>query len=167
MDGIEVSSRLEVRESWLNDLLLGSSSSSVFQSNQMMKGLFTTSEIDEGIEICRYYGAVYRTKEAIALIDKAYLMRLGEQCYVDAKNDESCLARYINDCRNMAGYNVRMVKYPDKQYASIISTRRIYSDEEIFVNYGCIYWAGSLIKPVRLSFSDLCKRRLQMISKAL
>lgn len=153
-------SHLEVRLSWLNELL-DSSLQSLESGPQLrpIMGLFATTNIEEGIEVCRYYGKIHRTKDAISLLDKSYLMRLGEQCYVDAKEDETCLARYINDCRNMAGYNVRMEKYPDQQYASLISTRRIYADEEIFVNYGKYYWAGCVVKPIRLTFSDLCKRR--------
>jgi len=157
-------SHLEVRESWLNELLQRNhESSSQSITTCKMMGLFATSMIEKDIEICRYYGKVYQTKEALVLKDKSYLMRLGEQCYVDPKDCESCLARYINDCRNIAGYNVRFEKHPDKQYAAVISTRRIYEEEELFVNYGKTYWAGSSVKPVRLSFSDLCRLRPRMI----
>ena len=44
------------------------------------------------------------------LPDKSYLMRLGGFTYVDARERPTCLARYINDCRNPLGHNVRFDK---------------------------------------------------------
>ena len=69
-------------------------------------------------------------------------MRLGEQKYVDALSHKNVLARYINDCRNSNLYNVKFVKLPNENKAKVITTRAIYPDEEIFVNYGKWYWAG-------------------------
>jgi len=114
-------SGLEVKQSWLS------------QEGSTFDGLFATKHYEEGEVVCIYTGRVYRTSPAQALADKSYLMRIGEQCYVDAresgwapeaadgKNKESthdtslyppCIARYINDSINPAGHNVVFEKFP-------------------------------------------------------
>lgn len=62
--------------------------------------------------------------------------------------------RYINDCRNPAGYNVKFVKYPDLKLAKVITIRPIKRNEEIFVDYGKWYWL-STETPIRLTFGQL------------
>lgn len=56
-------------------------------------GLFTTEFFAKDSIVCVYTGNVLRTRDALRLCDKSYLMRLGEQCYVDAKDDLTILAR--------------------------------------------------------------------------
>ena len=58
-------------------------------------GLFTKKTYLHGDVVCQYYGDKLRTIEAIRLQDKTYLMRLGEQCYIDAKNYPSIYARQV------------------------------------------------------------------------
>ena len=65
------SSSLEVRRTWLTGC------------NFM--GLFAARHFARGEIVCVYFGELLRTAEAISITDKSYLMRLGEQCYVDAK----------------------------------------------------------------------------------
>lgn len=56
-------------------------------------GLFAGTDFKQGSVICKYTGKVLQTREALRLEDKSYLMRLGEQCYVDAKDTLNVLAR--------------------------------------------------------------------------
>lgn len=56
-------------------------------------GLYTKKSYCYDEIICQYYGDKMRTIEAIRLKDKSYLMRLGEQCYIDAKNYPLIYAR--------------------------------------------------------------------------
>lgn len=49
-------------------------------------GLFANRSYKKDDVICKYYGTILTTKEAMNLEDKSYLMRLGEQCYIDAKD---------------------------------------------------------------------------------
>ena len=114
--------------------------------------------------ICRYEGELYSTAEAMRIPDKSYLMRLGEQCYVDSRTSLSCKARYINDCRNPAGYNVIFDKQPQQQCALVIARRDILAGEKLFVDYGKWYWAGCSIVPVRMSFGDLHRLRGSLAS---
>ena len=69
---------LDVRPSWINP---------------GFKGLFAKQNIIEGQTICKYRGQVLTTQEALRTVDKSYLMRIGSQIYVDARNSPDCLAR--------------------------------------------------------------------------
>ena len=103
-------------------------------------GLYATKSFSKGTIVCCYTGKEYRTKEAIRLEDKSYLMRLGPQTYVDAKDDQTIAARYINDCRNKRLYNVVFNKLETEKRADVIALRDIEEDEELFVDYGKWYW---------------------------
>ena len=124
-----------------------------------MIGLFATKDIEEEEIIDSYKGRLMRTAEALGLKEKSYLMRLGEQKYIDAANSPFCLARYINDCRNSAGYNVKFIKAPENNLALVVCLRKIRRGEEIFVDYGKWYWLGCSFSSIRLSFRELNKRR--------
>jgi uncharacterized protein len=121
------------------------------------KGLFAAQKIPEGYVIAPYVGCSKRTVEAMRTKDKSYLMRLGSQIYIDARQSSLCIARHINDCRNPAGYNVRFLKSPEEKCAWVISTRDIFPGEEVFVDYGKWYWAS--ISGTRLSFGQLHRLR--------
>ncbi len=126
-------------------------------------GLFTRTFIPTAdIHLCDYTGTIYSTSDAMKRKDHSYLMRLGEQKYVDALSHRNVQARYINDCRNSNLYNVKFVKLPRENKASVITTRPIYPDEEIFVDYGKWYWAGftggkAMKLPIRKSVELLNK----------
>lgn len=133
-------------------------------------GLYAIRPFCKGQVVCKYVGDRYRTAEAIRLKDKSYLMRLGEQSYVDAQPHMDVMARYINDCINPNGWNVEFQKIPEKGYALVVATRDINCGEEIFVSYGKRYWM--LQRPVKISDQDLValQRRVEgksctMVSK--
>ena len=144
---------LEVGPSWLAPSDAHAAASTSF------KGLFATRSFSANQELCTYEGVCLRTVEALRVADKSYLMRLGPQCYVDARSCPLILARYINDCVNPAGFNARFDKIPELQCARVVALRDIRPGEEIFVDYGKWYWAGSAVPPLRLSFSALHSRR--------
>jgi SET domain-containing protein len=103
------------------------------------QGLFAAARIEAGTVVCFYTGDVLRTVDALRLADKAYLMRLGPQTYIDAGDAErhgDVMARYINDSRNPARHNVRFDKRPDELRAAVIATRDIEAGEELYVDYG-------------------------------
>lgn len=103
-------------------------------------GLFAAEHIEKDEYFCEYIGEVYSTAQAIKLIDKSYLMRLGPNVYIDAKNTMDVMARYINDCRKKNRYNVKFHKVPEKQHAKVIALRDIKAGEELYVDYGKWYW---------------------------
>jgi len=132
---------------------------------EAFNGLFAQRSFEAGEVVCVYQGVVLKTTEALRLPveEKGYLMRLGPQCYVDARPCPLVLARYINDPINPAGYNVRFDKLPDADppRALVVAIRSILAGEELFANYGKWYWAGccSVVKPVRIAFSALHAHR--------
>ncbi|GMF29300.1 unnamed protein product [Phytophthora lilii] len=118
------------------------------------KGLFATRKLLEGSTICEYTGVVLPNQAAWKLQDKSYLMKLGDGKYVDALNCPEVKARYINDCRgHRGGFNVRFEKRPQEDKADVVAMRDIEPGEELFVDYGRLYWlAYNLIhkdNPVR------------------
>ena len=120
-------------------------------------GLYARRPIKEGEIVCAYVGDILTTKEALHLSNKDYLMRLGEQRYVDSKPYTGVAARYINDCINPAGWNIEFQKRPRQGYALVVAIRDINRGQELFGSYGKWYWLGArkTIKPVRLSFMDV------------
>jgi SET domain-containing protein len=105
-------------------------------------GLYAKSFIRKGQVVTCYKGEILATRDAIKLKDKSYLMRIGNNCYIDANYSKYSLARYINDCRNIQGYNVMFLKCKIEACAWVISLRDISVGEELFVDYGKWYWAG-------------------------
>ena len=112
-------------------------------------GLFAARDFAAGSMICVYTGDVLRTQQALRLTDKSFLMRLGPQAYVDALPHPSVAARYINDCRNPRGFNVVFDKRPDQGVAAVVALRVVRGGEELFADYGKMYWAT--LQPQRLS----------------
>ncbi|ETI55966.1 hypothetical protein F441_01407 [Phytophthora nicotianae CJ01A1] len=105
------------------------------------KGLFATKFHAQGSTICEYSGVVVPNEVAWKQKDKSYLMKLGGGVYVDALNCPDVLARYINDCRgHRGGFNVHFVKRPEDTKADVVAMRDIHPGEELYVNYGRLYW---------------------------
>jgi hypothetical protein len=117
------------------------------------KGLFALAPLTRGQLACRYTGQLRTTAEAMRTADKSYLMRLGGFTYIDAREAPQCLARYINDCRNPLGYNVRFDKKPEDRCADVVALRDIDPGEELFADYGKWYWTGQ--EPARLALAEL------------
>ena len=93
---------------------------------------------------------MYTTVESMRLENHDYLMRLGPNVMVDARQHLEVLARFINDHRHPLLYNVQFVKQPEHRRALVVSTRRIHAGEELFVDYGKRYWTGAGYKPSKL-----------------
>ena len=64
-------------------------------------------------------------------------------------------ARYINDCVNPSGHNVRYVPIPAEERAHVVTLRAIEAGEELFVDYGAWYWEGSDIVGTVLPDAEL------------
>lgn len=123
-------------------------------------GLFTNRRFEQGEVMCVYFGAEFSTVAALRRANKDYLMRLGEQTYIDALAYPLCLARYINDCRNTLGYNVHFEKMASEGVALVRTTRGIDRGFEVYADYGKWYWQ-SAAGGERLSLSALVMERLE------
>lgn len=112
-------------------------------------GLFATESHAEGSIVCEYTGIIWPNAVAWQRRDKNYLMKLGDNKYVDALYSREVLARYINDCRGrLGGYNVWFDKRPAEDRALVVALRDIRAGEELFVDYGRFYWVGyNLLHP--------------------
>lgn len=114
-------------------------------------GLFALRRFEIMDVICAYAGTELSTLEAVRLPNKEYLMRIGPQIYVDAASDETVVARYINDSRRC--WNARFVKLPEHKRADVVAIEVINPGDEIFADYGTWYWAGSALKPDKVSLT--------------
>lgn len=112
-------------------------------------GLFVLQAVSPGEVLCEYRGRLLCTSEAMRLENKSYLMRIGPQEYIDAREELEVLACFINDCRNPAVYNVRFEKRPGEGRAMVVAVRPISAGEELFVDYGRWYWAS--LRPKQLA----------------
>ncbi|TYZ66092.1 hypothetical protein PybrP1_013016 [[Pythium] brassicae (nom. inval.)] len=113
------------------------------------RGLFATRAFAQGSVVCVYTGEVLESARAWKLADKTYLMKLGGGRYVDARRCPRVLARYMNDCRGrLGGFNVTLDKRPSEGRALVVALRDIAAGEELFVDYGRLYWlAYNLLHP--------------------
>ena len=121
------------------------------------RGLFATRPFPRDAVVCVYTGDVLRTVEAVRLTDKAYLMRLGEQVYVNATecDHSGVLARYMNDCCNDALYNVTFRKLPTRRCAEVVALRDIAPGEELNYDYGLVLEARHTPK-VKAEYACRC-----------
>jgi hypothetical protein len=106
------------------------------------EGLYAARAYGCGELIAVYTGTPLRTLGALRLPDKSYLMRLGPQCYIDAREHRGVLARYINDACDPARQNVVFEKHEEQRCALVIAARAIDEGEELYVDYGKWYWAA-------------------------
>ncbi|KAF4675804.1 hypothetical protein FOL47_007230 [Perkinsus chesapeaki] len=89
-------------------------------------------------------------------LDRTYLLKLSNSLYIDASEHEDAPGRYINDCRDKRFHNVAFDKRPDEKRAVVIAIRDIKKDDELFADYGVMYWLGWRmtnpdVTPVRIS----------------
>ena len=126
-------------------------------------GLFTTIDIPADTLVTLYTGTVLRTAAAAKVKERAYMMRLGPQVYVDGRDHPTMLGRYINDSGSISLYNVYFDKRPQDACAAVITLRDVSAGEgwrnlnhhasdaqclapspdtgeELFVPYGKWYW---------------------------
>lgn len=108
------------------------------------KGLYTKVEIPRGTRIVEYKGEV-KTWEDVKDDNgrNRYLMYINMKNVIDAEKDKTALARYANDAKGTIKNsefknNSSYIIYGKKAF--IVSKRKIYAGEEIFVGYGKDYW---------------------------
>lgn len=107
------------------------------------KGLFTKQPIKKGERIVEYTGNVITWKEAQKDVDNGYIFFINNKRVIDAKHDESSIARYANDARGL-----KRVKGMKNNAEYVIEKGRVYIEAiadipkgaEIFVSYSKEYW---------------------------
>lgn len=106
-------------------------------------GLFARRGFAVGDLVCEYIGDVLDGPAARSLEDKAYLMRLGEGVFVDARTRYEVHARYINDSRDKRVHNVAFDKRPLEMRARVVAARPVAAGDELYASYGPLYWLGA------------------------
>jgi SET domain-containing protein len=108
------------------------------------QGLFATDNIPKGTDIVDYGGVIHTEDEWAKLPDDertAYALKLHGPRVIDARDTQSGLGRWANDCRtaninanHCKGNNARFVRRTHS--AKVRSTKRIRRGQEIYVGYG-------------------------------
>lgn len=92
-------------------------------------GLFSTVDIPQGACVTLYTGTVLRTAAAAKVKQRAYMMRLGPQVYIDGREHPEMLGRYINDACSAGLTNAYFDKRPEERCAAVIALRDIQAGE--------------------------------------
>ena len=111
------------------------------------QGLYTTKPIKKGDKIAGY-GGVFKTKAQYETSDSGYGIYFNKNSILDGYSTLHGLGRYANDCRSQNkkagecnGNNARFSTNTTKKTASLVATKGIKRNEEVFVNYGNGYWS--------------------------
>jgi hypothetical protein len=87
--------------------------------------------------------------DQIKNMDKTYLLEVDKKLTIDARNKNSCYARYANDYKDDIEKNNAVFRYeknpdgdPLRDEVWLVATKDIYEDDEIFCQYGAGYWDG-------------------------
>ena len=109
-------------------------------------GAFAKVKISKGQRIGEYNGTLLNQIEYEALQDKTYVFELAKKYqgryylfYVDAKSGD--LLKYVNGASSKeekTKINVEAYQYAEKIFFR--STRIIYPQEELLIDYGDNYW---------------------------
>ncbi len=91
--------------------------------------------------VCYYTGHRHNNFSQKHLSDKSYLLNVAGDLFVDPEPTPFIKARYINDPLNSAAANCKFVPDPTKYRCSVVSTREIKANEELFLSYGEFYWS--------------------------
>jgi SET domain-containing protein len=111
-------------------------------------GLFTLIPRNKGEFVAEYTGKFVSRKE---FTNSQYISQYGvdytKDLVLDAKNTQTAVGRYSNDCRSVnvlkrecRGTNARFVKDYKNKKINIKAVKRIPAGGEIFLDYGEHYW---------------------------
>ena len=101
------------------------------------EGLFAKRSFQQGEKICDYRGKVLSLADVLKEPNRDYVMGLGLNCHVDAREAYAVPGRYVNDREDP---NARFVKDKKRRKADVVALRRIHPGDEIYASYGQGYW---------------------------
>ncbi|KAL7529930.1 hypothetical protein ACHAXR_004822 [Thalassiosira sp. AJA248-18] len=109
------------------------------------KGLFATSHIPKGVNVCYYTGYRHHYQSQKRLKNREYILNLQNDGFVDPFPTKDVLARFINDPKNEDQCNVKFeyIEEPGIWYCPVVAQRDIAAGEEVFISYGPRYWSES------------------------
>ena len=109
-------------------------------------GLYTLKELKRGDLIGEYKGV--KRQEPV---ESGYDLEMKKNTHIDASSTQSCIARYINDCRRenidkghcgKQGSNCAFRLDNKRKRVTVRATRKIRPGDELYVSYGTSYWKG-------------------------
>eukprot|EP00697_Spironema_sp_BW2_P005044 gnl/Spiro4/16800_TR9038_c0_g1_i1.p1 gnl/Spiro4/16800_TR9038_c0_g1~~gnl/Spiro4/16800_TR9038_c0_g1_i1.p1 ORF type:complete len:136 (-),score=28.63 gnl/Spiro4/16800_TR9038_c0_g1_i1:6-413(-) len=105
-------------------------------------GLFATRNFETGECVVVYSGGPLLTVDQLParLSDRAYVLKLRPGLFLNPP--PTALACRINDNADCTRHNVIFDKRPDEGVALVVAKRPIVAGEELFVDYGRMYWLG-------------------------
>lgn len=101
------------------------------------KGLFTTQPSKENEVLCEYLGTHLNYIQLLRTKDWEYVY--GEDIFIDAGPHPNVLARHINHHFDRTKINCDFIERDGKVF--IEALRDINADEEIYADYGELYWS--------------------------
>lgn len=122
-------------------------------STQVTNSMLSDNIIPFNTVICYYTGHIHNNfSQKYLVIDKSFLMNVAGDLFVDPGPLLSVKARYINDPLNPNAVNCKFVPEPEHRRCSVVATRDIQLQEELFVSYGDFYWSqqsmsGTMLLP--------------------
>ena len=111
---------------------------------QAWLGLFATKLIQPGSRITKYSGKIISHSEADAS-DSSYLLHINKKICLDASGPGHMVGRYCNEgsisniannARFGASQRVYVCKKTGRSWVSVLATKLIHPNEEIFSDYG-------------------------------
>jgi len=141
-------------------------------------GLFAKEDLEVGSVACRYVGDIHTVSSFRAVDDNSYgiFLPLHANSNPDDEDSDRCWreslprprrdiivdpsslerysdvpARYINDPRSESAFNCTFVPDAVGLCAKVLVTREIRRGDELFVDYGELYWSSKDYEPTRLA----------------
>ena len=111
------------------------------------KGLFATQKFKPN-ELITYYSAknVLENPQPQDLLEKRYVLQVGQNKYLDSEPKQNFVGRYINSIKNTGKRsNVRFSRQPrvrqykDRNVVPIFTTKHVKAGDEFLLNYGLDY----------------------------
>ncbi len=109
-------------------------------------GLFTLKPIKKGETVTSYEGKLMTTSDW-KKNPSNYGIQITKNYVIDARDTQSGLGRWANDCRpqnrtegDCATNNCKFSVNKQRKTAKIVATRNIPAGSELFVSYGANYW---------------------------
>jgi hypothetical protein len=108
-------------------------------------GAYADRDYEEGELVADYTGLRRSTLDVLRTPDWHYVLRLGRNragktVWVDPRTTLRVKARYINHHPDPKRRNLLLQPLPDEYKARLVASRRIRKGEELFYDYGEMYW---------------------------
>lgn len=120
-------------------------------SPEMGKGIFARRFIHRGTIVCEYAGRLYPLDAQILPADGSYFFHHSGCAMIDSLVYGN-ISRFANHHCSKSNLDVVDTMYGQRKVLVYQTNRDVHKDEELFVNYGTVYW--TVEKPCLCSASE-------------